>query len=249
MTNIDIAPAYESMRPFIERVPASFEEEGEVIYVGRNLIKKTEVDGTAINIKRYHVPSALNRVVYSFFRTPKGRRAFEYPRILLDKGFETPEPIAYIEERRGGLIAYSYFVSLQLPYRRDFYEFAEASAERYAEVAIAFARYTARLHEAGILHRDYSPGNILFDRPDDGAYHFALVDTNRMAFGPVSLERGCANFARLWGPIAFFELIAREYARARKADEARCVERVLAYRKKFWTRFSRKHYVSFKLEL
>ncbi|MDR0891343.1 MAG: lipopolysaccharide kinase InaA family protein [Mediterranea sp.] len=245
---IEMNPAYESMRPAIESIPQRFEQEGEVVYKGRNLIKVMELEGRQVNVKRYHVPSLLNRVVYSFLRKPKGRRAFEYPQRLLQKGFETPEPIAYLEERRGGLIHYSYFVSVQSAYRRNFYEFAEATPEQYTEVAIAFARHTARLHEAGILHRDYSPGNILFDRID-GTYHFTLVDINRMKFGKIGLEEGCANFARLWGPIAFFELIAREYARGRQADEAYCTQQVLACRKKFWTRFAKRHYISFKLEL
>lgn len=68
------------------------------------------------------------------------------------------------------------------------------------------------------MHRDYSPGNILFDKID-GEYHFMLVDINRMSFGKISIDMGCANFARLWGQKAFFELLAREYARARNTDE------------------------------
>lgn len=46
----------------------------------------------------------------------------------------------------------------------------------------AFAEFTARLHEAGILHLDYSPGNILYDKIGE-EYHFSLVDINRMHFG------------------------------------------------------------------
>ena len=45
------------------------------------------------------------------------------------------------------------------------------------------------------MHRDYSPGNILFDKID-GEYHFMLVDINRMSFGKISIDMGCANFAR-----------------------------------------------------
>jgi len=58
------------------------------------------------------------------------------------------------------------------------------------------------------MHRDYSPGNILFDKID-GEYHFMLVDINRMSFGKISIDMGCANFARLWGQKAFFELLCQ----------------------------------------
>lgn len=81
-----------------------------------------------------------------------------------------PVPIAYIEECKWGLIKYSYFISLQSSYRRNFYEFGNADVNDCRDVVIAFARYTARLHESDIMHRDYSPGNILFDKID-GEYH------------------------------------------------------------------------------
>lgn len=245
---IIINPAYEYLRSFIEHVPQTFENEGRVIYTGRNLIKVMIVNGVEINVKRYGVPALCNRVIYSWFRTPKGKRAFVYPKKIIEKGFETPEPIAYIEERKGGLIGHAYFISIQSPYQRNFYEFGNANVEDCRDVAITFARYTARLHEAGILHRDYSPGNILFDKVD-GEYHFSLVDINRMTFGTVSVEAGCANFARLWGQIPFFELLAKEYAAARGADEDYCKRLILAYRKSFWKRFGRKHLVKYRLEL
>lgn len=243
-----VNPTYEYLREFINSIPEIFETEGRVIYSGRNLIKVIEVNGTEINVKRYGIPAFANRVIYSFFRVPKGRRAFVYPHELLQRGFETPDPIAYIEEKKCGLMNYSYFISLQSPYKRDFYEFGNAAIEHCRDVVVAFAQYTADLHKSGIMHRDYSPGNILFDKID-GKYHFMLVDINRMSFGKISVDKGCANFARLWGQKSFFELLAKEYAKARCADEKECVERVLNCRKKFWTYFAKKHYVKYKLEL
>lgn len=244
----EINPDFEHLRGFIEELPAKFDKEGKVIYSGRNLIKVMTVKGLEINVKRYGVPALINRIVYSFFRAPKGRRAFTHPQILLSKGFETPVPIAYIEERKWGLISSSYFVSAQSQYRRNFYEFGDADIAGCKDIVTAFARYTAALHEADVLHLDYSPGNILFDEIG-GQYHFSLVDTNRMYFGKVSIKKGCSNFARLWGQKPFFELLAKEYAAARNADKNLCTKWVFAYRKKFWTYFSRKHKVKYKLEL
>lgn len=193
-----INPKYAALSAFLHELPQRFESEGVVLYQRRNVIKRIIVDGYDINVKRYGVPSFFNKIVYTFFRKSKGKRAYTYPEKLLAKGFETPEPIAYIEERKGGLLHYSYFVSLQCPYSRNFYEFGDASIEDCRDVVEAFARYTASLHEAGIFHRDYSPGNILFDDVE-GVYHFSLIDINRMNFGKVSLDKGCANFARCGG--------------------------------------------------
>lgn len=243
-----INPKYLVYEKEFHKIPHRFDMEGRVIYEGRNLIKQFCVGDLDLNVKRYKIPNLFNRIVYTFFRLSKGKRAFIYPAKLLEAGFETPEPVAYIEEKKLGLIYYSYFISIQSPYRFDFYQFGDAQIEDCSDVVIAFAQYTARLHEAGILHHDYSPGNILFDKVED-KYHFCLVDINRMSFGEVSVEKGCANFARLWGQPAFFELLAKEYAKARGADEEYCRNKIMVARKKFWKRFSKKHEVKYKLEL
>lgn len=242
-TIIKINPQYASYRKEIEGIPQVFESSGEYVYGGkRNLIKRLQVAGLDLNVKRYKVPSLFNKIVYTFFRKPKGKRAFIYPQRLLDAGIETPQPVAYIEERKHGLIHNSYFISLQSAYRYNFYQFGNARAEDCVGVIRAFVRFTARVHEAGILHHDYSPGNILFDKID-GTYHFCLVDINRMSFGQVDIKKGCANFARLWGQPAFFGLLAREYAKARGADEDYCLRTVMRYRNKFWKGYERRHVV------
>lgn len=195
---IMINPKYEYLREYVERIPKDFETIGTVIHSGRNLIKMITVDGLDINVKRYTIPPLINRIAYAFFRPSKGKRAFVYPEKLLEKGFETPCPIAYIEETKMGLIGHSYFMSVQSPYRYNFCQFGNADIKSCEDVVTAFAEFTARLHEAGILHLDYSPGNILYDKIGE-EYHFSLVDINRMHFGEVDIKKGCANFARLWG--------------------------------------------------
>ena len=112
-----INPKYEHLREWLERLPDEFERLGEVIYDKRNQLRVIEApDGTLVNVKRYCVPHALNRVVYSLsIRQPKGQRAFLYPARLLERGIDTPEPIAYIEQRCCGLLGLSYFVSVQSP--------------------------------------------------------------------------------------------------------------------------------------
>ena len=106
----------------------------------------------------------------------------------------------------------------------------------------------AAMHEAGILHRDFSPGNILFEE-NAGGCRFSIVDINRMRFGRVSVERGCRNFARLWGQIGFFRILADEYAAARHADHEHCFDVMRKARAKFWKRFSKRHKVKYRLEL
>ncbi len=240
---------YDYLRDYLTDIDFHFENEGEVIHQGRNRIAICRVDGLELNIKRYGRPSFLKRIIYSFFRSPKGLRAYLYPMKLLERGIETPVPVAYIEKRKWGLITDSYFVSIQSPYSRRMYEFGDRHVtgdHEAMEIVKAFARFTARVHKAGVEHLDYSPGNILFDKVD-GEWRFSLVDTNRMYFGEVDPERGCRNFARLWGQIDFFHLLADEYAAARDADRVLCRRWVMEARDRFWKRFSRRHKVKYNL--
>lgn len=248
-TTITISPKYSALRSFLESLPARMESEGETIHDGRNLIKVfTAPGGLCLNVKRYHRPHFINAFVYSTgLRHPKGRRAFDYPALLLRAGVETPEAVAYIEERCCGIIGLSYFVSLQCPYPNRLYNIPHEPESLYVPLAKELARFTARIHEAGMVHRDYSPGNILWQQDSDGSFHFSVVDINRMYFGKVSLKRGCANFARLWGTKKFFETIARTYAQTRHMDEETCVRETLEARRRFWTKYIKKHDVGFDI--
>jgi hypothetical protein len=246
-----INPKYEHLREWLERLPEEFERLGEIIYDKRNQLRVIEApDGTLVNVKRYCVPHALNRVVYSLgIRQPKGKRAFLYPARLLERGIDTPEPIAYIERRRCGLLGLSYFVSVQSPLGHTLYELSNAQKGTYEDLAEAVGRFVAIMHEREVLHLDLSPGNILWDKDEQG-YHFAVVDINRMHFGKVSLEQGCATLCRLWGPKRLTELVARSYARGRGVDEEQAVTLTMQARTAYWTRYlHRGHTIDFPLEL
>jgi serine/threonine protein kinase len=116
------------------------------------------------------------------WRTPKAVRAYENAVRLCEAGIDTPQPIAYILITDKGLLRESYLVSMRSLLTRNFYEFRHHPLEGYEPIVRAFARFTARMHQQGILHRDYSPGNILFDVDKKGEVHFEIVDINRMIF-------------------------------------------------------------------
>ena len=198
MRRIKINPKYEHLRSYIESIPDVFEQEGFEIYNKRNLIKVlTAPDGTQINVKRYHVPHGPNRLIYSWgIREPKGERAFAYPMILKDKGIGTPEPIALIEERNPlFLLGYSYLITIQCDYGHTLYEVGNAQPGEYENLAKALAHFAANIHDHNILHKDFTPGNVLWKQDDEG-FHFMLVDINRMNFGEVSIQEGLFNLRK-----------------------------------------------------
>ncbi len=232
---ITLNPAYQGLRSFVEELPERFEREGETIYNARNQIRLIEHNGLKINVKRFHCPALPNRLVYSILRTPKAVRAYQNAVRLLAMGIPTPEPIAYIL-CGGHLLAESYLVTVQSPLSRNFYEFRHHPLQGYESIVRQFARFTASVHQHGVLHLDYSPGNILFDIDAAGQAQFLLVDINRMRFNKrqIGLHAACKNFCRLWGNQDFFELLADEYATARGWDKATTRRLILHYWKQFW---------------
>lgn len=249
MYKIQIADKYKSLTTFIESVPAIFDTSGQIIYQSRNVVKVFEVATSGIdksvvrlNVKRYPPPRGINSIVYSIsIRKPKGARAFNNPSLLLERGIDTPEAVAYIEQRHGLLLGYSYFISLQSAYGHTMYELRDAKEDEYEALAIQFAAFTAEMHGKDILHLDYSPGNILFTKDDRGNYRFMLVDINRMRFGPVSMSMGLRSFRRLWGPKRFFVLVISEYSKLRGYEIKESVHYALKERERFWLHYLKKH--------
>lgn len=250
MRKIFINPKYEALRSYMESIPERMLHEGNVLYNKRNLIKELITpDGMHINVKRYHKPFLINNFVYSLgFRKPKGQRAFEYPVVLKNKGISTPEAVAYIEDRKCGLLQYTYFISLQAQGYKTLYEVGDAIQGTYEKLAEALGCFTASMHKKEVLHKDYSPGNILYKVEND-VYQFTIVDINRMRFGPVDMQAGCQNFVRLWGPKRFIILSVEAYAREREFNSEACVEMVLKERSRFWRAYQKRHPVEFNLEL
>ncbi|MDH6312573.1 serine/threonine protein kinase [Parabacteroides sp. PFB2-10] len=247
-TEIVINPKYQYLSPFVHSVRERFEKEGETIYKARNEIKVFEVDGELINVKRFQVPHLINRIAYTFIRPSKAKRSYQYGFILHEKGVYTPEPIATITIYRRGVLYYSYFISKQLDTYQAMYDILQRPAVEIQPFIKDLAQFAVYLHESGIFHKDFSPGNVLYEKQDDG-YRFCLVDINRMEFGsPVSVQKGCSNFARLWGKEDVFVLLAKEYAKGRGANEEECVQWVLKQRKLFWKQFALKHDIPFEFE-
>lgn len=233
---IVIHPQYEMLRTWIEQLPTTFFSQGEIIYDARNQIRIIPApNGEDVCVKRYHAPFWLNRIIYTYFRPPKAVRAYQNAERLISMGFATPAPIAMILIHQHGLLAESYLITQKSALHRRFYEFREHSIQGYEDVITQFARFSADMHEKQILHKDYSPGNILFDKDAQGRIVFQLVDINRMQFGgPITPRMAAKNFCRLWGKEDFFELLATSYAQARGWDQASFTKMVIHYWKKFW---------------
>lgn len=231
MKKVIVAPEFNFLRDYIEDIPGTFHSIDTVLHAKRNTIKEDFVKGTRLVIKSFGGIYLPNRIRYTYFYPSKAQRAFENARILLQKGFNTPRPIAYIEITRNGLIDQMYFVS-------EFTDFQplnvinEISAEECLPLLLEIARHTFRLHQNKIYHIDYSSGNILF-RNNNNNYQLALIDNNRMNFGDVTFEKGIRNFGRLDLPVEHLTWIAKEYSRLWNVDEMIGIQHLFRFKENY----------------
>ena len=215
-------PKYEYLREYLTDLETHFENEGHEIHRDRNIIRTLQVGEITLCVKRYEDPSLKRRLQQMVYKSSKSKQAYIRPMLLRERGFESPESIAYVRFRHGLKDFTDYFVCLHSNYRYSMETLHEQPEDIQKEVIIAFAHYVGHLHEGGFLHRDFSSSNILYDKIGE-RYHFSLVDTNSMRCGSaVSIEQGCRNLAQLTGDNAFFDLLIQHYAQERNTDVEKC---------------------------
>lgn len=227
---LELLPEYAGLRDFMMSLPGRFEAgEGELVYKGRNELRKMAYGGLELVVKSFHRPNLINRFVYGVFRPSKAKRSFDHARMYQEIGVGTPAPVGYLNVRRGLLFDRSYYVTLVSTcphvYNDLFYQHFD-----YADDVIrAVGRVTGVLHEHGYAHKDYGRGNILFQQTPDGV-KIEIVDLNRMYIGPIDMRRGCKNFERLPATPHMHRLMAEEYAAVRGFDAEECFRLMQAFR-------------------
>ncbi|MDR3142591.1 MAG: hypothetical protein LBU37_12840 [Tannerellaceae bacterium] len=218
---IHIHPEFTSYGQFIKSIPEGNYTPAEVYCNLRNTVAKVEVGNRTFVIKKYKIPTLFNRLVYTWIRKSKARRSFEYAGRLLSCGIETAPPVAYIEDRKGGLFNIGYFVSEYLPYP-VLPKSIELEEEERKLLQQQFIEFTARLHEAKIIHKDYNQNNIFYYKTD-GRYHFALVDINRMDFGKDNLTLWMQAVNQLRMGVGESVEFVEKYAEIRNLDVIKCL--------------------------
>lgn len=225
--NIVINSSFQVLKTWIHQVPQLVAEgKGQLLYKGRNEIRSFETEGQTIVVKRYKRLNWINRIVYTFFRTNKARRSYENASRLRQRGFMTPHEIAYIEDKNKGLLTQVYYVCCYTnaePIRTNLIRQKPFDKE----LAVAYAHFVATLHEAGVLHRDLNPTNVLYTK-HNGNYYFELIDINRMHFfeGPVPKAECMENLTLFYWLTDAYCFILNEYAFTRGWTEADIAEAI-----------------------
>jgi glycosyltransferase involved in cell wall biosynthesis len=225
-----VHPSFKSLETFMLRLPYIFREQGETMYKGRNELRLFHHQGYDLAVKSYRRPHALNAAIYGFLRPSKAERAYRHALRLLAAGVGTPAPVGFVAGRRYFLFADSYSVTLLSACPYTYRDMATRAFARRDEILEAIARTTARMHENGIWHKDYSAGNILFDDVSD-AIPVEIVDLNRMSFAKTKtgLKKGCRNFERLPATDDMTAVMATCYAKERGFDPKTCIAEMKRY--------------------
>ncbi|VAY87704.1 FIG00388958: hypothetical protein [hydrothermal vent metagenome] len=210
-------PTYRSnFNDFLINIKNYFAKNVKTIHKARNELKIINYNSTDIIVKSFKVPNIINKIAYSYFRHSKAKRSYNNS---LSIGDFTPAPIGYIEFYNYGFIKESFFISEQFKYDFTIREpLLDDNFENKNTIFEAFANFTLKLHNNGIYHNDYSPGNILIKKDND-SFIFKIVDINRMKFFNLSQKDRARNFSKLWARDDILMLIVNEYKKHYSCDD------------------------------
>jgi serine/threonine protein kinase len=221
---------YLAVTPLVKDIENYFQRSTKILYDKRNEIRLVEFEEKKYVVKLFCVPNLINQYVYHYLRSSKAKRSYQYSKKIGES--LCPAAIAYREEYNGARLAKSYYISSYFDY--DFTINAlliNNSHEDYIKILELFADFTYTLHEKGILHRDYSHGNILIKK--EGAdYQFRIIDVNRMQFRSLSLDDRLNNFSRLSANDEVMNIVISRYAQHIKVSADKALNIAISHRNK-----------------
>lgn len=204
-------PQYQHLQNELTTIKKTFDNNTNIIHKARNELKIINIQDKQYVVKSFKKPNFFNSIIYSFFKASKAKKSYFNAIELHKRGINTPHPIAVIEFYTNKLLKESYFISSYEPYDFTIREVVHHKTPDYKNILKEFAIFTAKLHQKGIWHEDYSLGNILITNRKKRI--FSLVDINRMKFFKISAEKGLKNLNKLWiKNDEDLEIIARSYA-------------------------------------
>lgn len=247
---ITIHPKYKNQEEAILQLVKTFFGEGDLVVKGsRNIIKTNFLGSEKVSIKFFQKPGIFKSLIYSFFRSTKAKRSFDYANYLLEHGIPTPFPVAFIEERSpSGLLWESFYICHQLEYDFTIRELIhDPLFPERKEILEQFTDFTFKMHEANVNFLDHSPGNTLIVNKGNSQYDFFLVDLNRMKFENLSIEQRMDNFKKMWLSKGMVPIIAKKYAQLSQQPEDKLLSILMEKSQQFKRKIARKKYMKRKV--
>ncbi len=221
----------EKYKDFIKNIQEHFKISNEVLFHKRNTLKIVEFEGKKYAIKSFRVPNFINKIAYRYLRDSKAKRSYENTIKLESLGISTAKAIGYFEVD-GAIFTKSFYVSEFIDF--DFEIRAVLSDEDFEDrenILKKFASYSFLLHEKGVYHVDYSPGNIIVKKIKDN-YSFFIVDVNRMQFLSLDDDLRMKSLSRLTQNQNDTDIILKEYAKISNKNLDTLKQKLIFYIKK-----------------
>jgi hypothetical protein len=241
---------YKDQENSILQLVTGFLTDGDLIVKGsRNIIKSNFLGSEKVNIKFFQKPGWFKSIIYSFFRSTKAKRSFDYANYLNDHAILTPFPISYIENRSSlGFLKDSYYICQQIDYDFTIRELIHDPLFPERNIILEqFTEFTFKMHEAKVNFLDHSPGNTLVVKKDYGQYEFYLIDLNRMNFKNLSIEERMDNFKKMWLSKTMVKVIAKAYSKLSNEPEEKLQAILLEKTTQFKRKITKKKYLKRKI--
>ncbi len=154
----------------------------------------------------------INKWKSAFIRG-KAFKSWQGAAALIERGIETPPPVAFLEWRKGLFLKQSFFLSEKLSDVEEIrFLFQKLPTLELRDLLVSLSRYLSHCHNQGIIHRDLSDGNILVKRESSDQFKFYLIDTNRIRIvRHARLLRRVKNLMRLGIPYDFQRYFIEQY--------------------------------------
>jgi hypothetical protein len=207
---------------FIKNIRVYFGKSTNCLYTGRNKLKVLTYQDDNLVVKSFKIPHFINKIAYTFLRDSKAERSYANSMKILEF---VPKPIGYAEFKKYGLIHDCYFLCEKYPYDFTIREPLQEKNFPYKEIIfLQFAQFVYALHNKGVEHLDFSPGNILIKEIALQKYEFKIIDINRMAFKVFTKEERIQNFSKLWANDEDLMSIVKAYAPLINMNENRAMK-------------------------
>ncbi len=149
----------------------------------------------------------------SLFLRGKAFKAWHGAVALVERGIETPPPVAYLEKRKGLFLDQSFFLAERVSGVEEIrFLFPKLPPSELRRLLVSLSQHLSTCHKKGILHRDLSDGNILVKKDKSGEFRFYLIDTNRIRVEKrTGLLSSVKNLVRLGVPLDFQRFFLQHY--------------------------------------
>ena len=185
-------------RTLFDNIDQVFAIEGESMqtHTGRSVVR-VSVDGRPHFLKRFWLTPR------QVFRRLVAQGVHELAMIdwLNDNGFAGPIVVARGCARRLGFCTRMYFLMREVEGEFPLERYYRRNRNEVGSLITALAAHTARLHDAGFYHCDYSERHLLVGK-DRADYRFRQIDLERASVGSRHEARAAADLKTLACSIA-----------------------------------------------